>query len=130
MAVYNLYGLTLLLIGVTIAYISYPLLSNVALLALGIGLMVLGLSILITPAEPMAKREIRELVEDSILNLERLLEYLHARHKAIYYPVNSDVLAIVPITTDRPPKEIRPERFAFREGKDLYIALKPCIDLL
>ncbi len=127
---YNLYGAALSLIGATLTSISFYFLSNVALLVLGIGLIVLGLSILITPSEPIAKKEIRLLLEDSVLNLERVLEYLHARYKAFYYPLNSDVLAVIPLTSDKPPKKVQRDKFAFMEGKDLFITIKPPASIL
>ncbi len=77
-----------------LAVSTYFLLGLHPLLALWIGLTVVGLSMLLTPLEPRASG-VSELVLDSFENLEKLLEVLGLRSEALYIPSDRGVYAVI-----------------------------------
>jgi hypothetical protein len=102
--------------------------------ALGIGLLILGLSILLTPTEPMPRRTVRALLEGSTLGLEALLEEVDAQHKA-YYVQHDDgrVYTHVPLVSDKgpmPPGLQAGRLIAEWQGEPYLIVLPPGSELV
>ncbi len=81
---FNAFGITLASFGALFSLLSYALIYSIPLIALGIGALILGLSIAITPVSPMPKRAVRALIEGSLMNLEALLEELDMSNKGYY----------------------------------------------
>ena len=83
---------------------SHLFLTNIPLTALGIGLIILGISILLTPAHPVPPHTVRALLEGSTLNIEALLEELNVTNKG-YYVRGADgrVYVFIPIDRDSGP---------------------------
>ena len=77
---------------------------NIPLTALGIGLIILGISILLTPAHPVPPHTVRALLEGSTLNIEALLEELNITNKG-YYVRGADgrIYVFIPIDRDSGP---------------------------
>lgn len=95
------FGAGLTAFGTIFATSSYILLANVPLTALGVGLTVLGLTILITPQHPVPKETVQAFIRSSCENLETLLEATGAFMKATYFPSNGKVYAYIPVTREQ-----------------------------
>ncbi|MBC7090492.1 MAG: hypothetical protein H5T50_01060 [Nitrososphaeria archaeon] len=97
----ELLGIGLTVFSPIFATLSYILLSNIPLTALGIGLTVLGLTILLTPQHPVPKETVQTFIRSSCENLETLLEATGAFMKATYFPSNGKVYAYIPVTREQ-----------------------------
>lgn len=97
----ELLGTGLTVFSPIFATLSYLLLSNIPLTALGIGLTVLGLTILLTPHHPVPKETVQTFIRSSCENLETLLEATGAFMKATYFPSNGKVYAYIPVTREQ-----------------------------
>ena len=95
-------GLTVFASSLTIW--SYLFLMNIPLTALGIGLIILGISILLTPTHPIPPHAVRALLEGSTLNIEALLEELNITNRG-YYVRGADgrVYVLIPVGRDVGP---------------------------
>ena len=73
-------------------------------MALGIGLIILGISILLTPTHPIPPHAVRALLEGSTLNIEALLEELNITNRG-YYVKGADgrVYVLIPVGRDIGP---------------------------
>ena len=99
-------GLALIFFGGPFAIFSYLFLVNVPLTAVGIACVVLGATILFTPASPVPKGVIRSMVEESCINVEAVLEEFNAKEKATYLPPRENhVYAVIPLTNPHPDVE-------------------------
>jgi hypothetical protein len=105
---------------------SYLFLMNIPLTALGIGLLILGISILLTPTHPIPPHAVRALLEGSTLNIEALLEELNITNRG-YYVKGADgrVYVLIPIGRDTGPPigelEIKGLVTKIQDGKYLTI---------
>ncbi|MEM0054020.1 MAG: hypothetical protein QXL89_07520 [Nitrososphaeria archaeon] len=97
----EIFAVGLTVFGAVFAISSYFLLSNVPLTALGIGLTVLGLTILITPLHPIPMDTVQAFVRSSCENLEAMFEATGAFMKATYFSSNGKVYAYVPVTSEQ-----------------------------
>ncbi|MCX8188625.1 MAG: hypothetical protein N3F64_02860 [Nitrososphaeria archaeon] len=95
------FGVGLTVFGTIFAILSYTLLANVPLTALGIGLTVLGLTVLITPMHPIPKETVQVFIRSSCENIETMLEATGAFMKATYFPSNGKVYAYIPVTREQ-----------------------------
>lgn len=95
------FGIGLTVFGTIFAFSAYVLLANVPLTALGVGLAILGLTILITPQHPLPKETVQVFIRSSCENLETLFEATGAFMKATYFPSNGKVYAYVPVTREQ-----------------------------
>jgi hypothetical protein len=98
------------------------------LTALGIGLTVLGVSILLTPTHPMPPHAVRALLEGATLNIEALLEELNITNKGYYVKaVDGRVYALIPISSDvGPPRgEFELKGFVTKIDDRKYIVVVP-----
>jgi hypothetical protein len=100
----NILGAGLTVFASVLTIWSYFFFMNISLTALGIGLIVLGVSILLTPTHPVPPHAVRALLEGSTLNIEALLEELNITTRG-YYVKGSDgkVYVLIPIGRDIGP---------------------------
>ncbi len=66
--------------------------------AFGFSLLVFGALIILLLPEPVPKDAYRALFEDSIRNIELILEESQLKEKAYFVPVGNEVRAVIPIT--------------------------------
>lgn len=83
-------GLTIAFFGLILGLGAYILLENVALTAMGIGLVIVGVAWALTPVHPIPRKAILEIVESSCSNIEGLLEFIGATGRAVYLPSTAD----------------------------------------
>lgn len=104
------------------------LVSNVPLTALGIGTLILGLSVLMTPSAPVPGEAIRALIEGATMNIEAILEEFGVSSRG-YYVAHEDgrVYVYIPISGgDSPPREVKPpEGVLVEEDGRIYLVLLP-----
>lgn len=126
---YVSFGLVLSSFGLVLTLFSYYILLNVTLTALGIACILLGLTITLTPSNPMPKNVVKSMLESSCVNIEALLEELNVRGKATFAPPNDGhVKAFIPLTSNPdPPLTVEllnvPKRMLTETGG------KPCLML-
>lgn len=128
------FGFSLTSFGLVFSYFSYFIMGSVPLTALGIGCIILGLSILLTPSNPIPRRVVRALIESSVLNLEALLEEFDVKCRG-YYVLGGDgrVYVYVPVSSDlKPPSQALNPRGVFvdGEGGGYLVFLPPASNLL
>ncbi len=92
---YQEIGLVIAVSSILLAVSTYLLLGIVPLLALWIGLLIVGISMAITPGEPMATPSIPKIVVESFENVEKILELLGLGSYTVYVPRNGGVYAYV-----------------------------------
>lgn len=99
------FGVSLTSFGSLFAYFSYFMMGNIPLTSLGVGCIILGLSILLTPPHPIPRRVVRALIESSVFNLEALLEEFDVKGRGYYFLGGGGrVQVYVPISSDvKPP---------------------------
>ncbi len=125
---FNAFGAALASFGALFSLLSYKILSNIPLTALGIGMLILGLSICLTPTSPIPRKAVRALIEGSILNLEALLEEFDASCKGYYVPhEDGRVYVYVPLSSETgPPKvALKPRGVVVEEGGKPYLVFLP-----
>lgn len=124
---FSAFGAALASFGVPFSLFSYFLLSNVPMTALGIGITILGLSILMTPTEPVPKGAVRAILEGSVLAIEALLEEADASSPGYYVACDDGrVYALVPLARDAgPPPTTPPKGLVTSVGGEPYLALPP-----
>jgi len=123
-----IFALGLLIFSIPFTIASYIILSNIPLTALGIGLMILASSILLTPLESIPPRAIRAMLEGSILSLEAILEEFDISRRGYYVRAEDGrVYLYVPLSEDgRPPtKRVEPSGLIHEEGDSRYLILIP-----
>lgn len=94
---YQLLGLSLTAFGLIFAAYSYEVLLSVPLTSLGVACLVLGVTLLLVPSSPVPSRQIRAMMEGSLVNIEALLEEYDAKGQAAYVPHEGRVYAFIPL---------------------------------
>lgn len=79
-------GLGLITFGVPFAYYSYIVLNNISFTSLGLACVILGVTLLQVPSNPIPKKDVRAMMEGSCINIEAVLEEFDAKGKAVYLP--------------------------------------------
>ena len=100
---YQLLGLSLIGFGVVLAPYSLIVLLNVALTSLGIGVVILGATLLVVPGSPVPVHHIKAMMEGSLVNIEAILEEFNVSGKAVYVPGNDRVYAFIPFEDVKVP---------------------------
>ncbi len=67
---YSYLGLGLMGFGVPFAGFSYWVLLNIPLTSLGLATVILGVTLLLVPSNPVPRQHIRAMVEGSLVNIE------------------------------------------------------------
>ncbi len=122
---YQRAGVVIAVSSSILAVATYLLLGPSPLLALWIGLAVVGASMALTPPEPRPVN-VSKLVLDAFENVERVLEALGARGSAVLVPTDSGVYAVIGDSVD--PSRLSSEdvrsRLVLRAGRSLAVSLK------
>lgn len=94
-------GLGFAVVGGPLALFSWYVLLNTPLTALGLGLVVLGATLVLVPGSPVPREAVRGMVEGACVNVEALLEEFDARGRAVYLPPRDGrVYVWVPLKAD------------------------------
>jgi len=129
---FNLAGLCIALSGLVFSTLSYTILANIPLTAVGISAIIVGSSMLITPVNPVTPRAVRGLLEESLASIEFILEWLNVESRG-YYMVCSDrrIYVYIPLSGSGPPSVDKPRGFIFDNGGYTYLAIpSPASSLL
>ncbi|MCX8161943.1 MAG: hypothetical protein N3E44_02980 [Candidatus Bathyarchaeota archaeon] len=121
---FNLAGLCIALSGLIFASLSYVILSNTPLTALGISAAILGFSIAITPISPIPPKAVRSMLEEVLASSELILEWLNVGSRG-YYRVCDDrrIYVYIPLSGGGPPSVAKPRGLIFEDGGYSYLAL-------
>ena len=126
---YAEFGIILSIFGLALSLFSYYILFNVTLTALGIACIVLGLTIILTPSNPIPKSVVHLMLENSCINIEALLEELNIKDKAVFIPPKKErVRAFIPLISNPEP----PATTHLLEAPDRILTEvdgKPCLML-
>jgi hypothetical protein len=83
---YQSLGLGLITFGAPFAYYSYDVLNNISFTSLGLACVILGVTLLQVPSNPIPKKDVRAMMEGSCINIEAVLEEFDAKGRAVYLP--------------------------------------------
>ncbi|MEM2739201.1 MAG: hypothetical protein QXQ29_00145 [Candidatus Bathyarchaeia archaeon] len=121
---FSLAGLCIALSGLVFAPLSYLILSNTPLTALGISAAILGFSIAMTPTSPIPPRAVRSMLEEVLASSELILEWLNIGSRG-YYVACGDrrIYVYIPLPGGGPPSVAKPRGFVFEDGGCMYLAL-------
>jgi len=117
-------GISLLIAGLFLAFITYFLLGLVPLVALWIGFAVVGASMALTPPRVEVSREMLGLVDSSLTNVAVALEFFRVGSYNTYASYGNEVYIFV---SKRPLEEVpreKPNFFLRADGDNVLIALK------
>jgi hypothetical protein len=96
---YTAAGIGLVVFGALFADFAFLILLNVPLTALGISCVVLGITTVLIPENPILASNIRSMIKGSCLNIEALLEEFDVEERCVYLPPRDGrVFAYVPLT--------------------------------
>jgi len=87
---YRYLGIALTVFGYTFTIYSEWILSDVTLTALGLSIIILGVTLFFIPSNPIPSQQIRAMLEGSLINIEALLEEFDVLGKAVYLPPIDD----------------------------------------
>ncbi|PLJ76884.1 hypothetical protein [Infirmifilum sp. SLHALR2] len=121
---YQGFGVSFVVAGCALAVATYLLLGLVPLVALWIGLAVVGASMALTPSRLEVSRELLGLVDSSLTNMAVALEFFRVGSYNLYASYGGEVYVFVskkPISSV--PGE-KPDFFVRVEGDNVVIALK------
>lgn len=123
-----MFGISLLAFSIPFILFAFLLLNNVPLTALGIGFLILSISILLTPVRVIPPHAVRALLEGSALSLEAILEEFNISGKGYYVLSPSGrVYVYVPIRGENKPPLLvsEPIGLIHKEGNFEYLVLVP-----
>jgi hypothetical protein len=83
---YTLVGLILTLIGFVLTGESYFNSYNSQFIAIGIATLVLGFTTMLLPNDPTPPKNLHTMLNESLYNVEAILEQFEVKEKAIYLP--------------------------------------------
>ena len=126
------FGLALAVLGLVLGLGAYTLIGSIPLTAMGIGLIIIGVSWAFTPPHPIPRKAVLDIVESSCSNIEALLEFVGAARRAIYIPSEAygRVVAYVPLRIPEGGLQLRsiaedPGRVIVRQGGSLGVIINP-----
>lgn len=121
-------GIALAVFGTILSLFSHFILQLIPLTALGIAAIILGTTIAITSPRPLPKETIQLLINNTMQNIEALLEEFTTVEKAIYIPKEEKTYAYIPLN----PAEIdtnqikrAPNRLLVKVGEHYGLQLIP-----
>lgn len=121
-------GTALAIFGTILALFFHFILQIVPLTALGIAAIILGTTIAITSPQPLPKETIQLLINNTIQNIEALLEEFTTIEKAIYIPKEEKIYAYIPLNpTEIDTNQIKktPNRLIVKVGEHYGLQLIP-----
>ena len=107
---YRSIGLIIAISGLILSALTYILLGIIPLLALWIGLIIIGISMYLTPSKAPLAKETVILLENMFSNIARVIETFSIGTSSIYVKHGDEVYAYIsrhenlPRITDNPPK--------------------------
>ncbi|MEM0203251.1 MAG: hypothetical protein QXO16_04630 [Archaeoglobaceae archaeon] len=105
--------------------LSYFLIGSIPLTALGIGLLIFSVSLLLTDFTPIPSQTTKALLESSVLNIEAILEEFGINKKAYYVPKENKAYLLIPIDHEEVPKSFEVKGLITSiDGKN-YLSLFP-----
>jgi len=125
------FGLAVAVFGLFLGLGAYMLIGSIPLTAMGVGLIIIGLSWALTPPHPVPRKAVLDIVASSCSNIEALLEFVGAARRAIYVPSEADgrVIAYVPLKGSEglPLKAVaeNPGRVIVRQGGSIGVIVTP-----
>ncbi len=91
-------GIALLTVGIVVASLGYIGVQSVPIAVFGISVSIIGSLFLLLAPEVLQKDAYRSMLDDSVANVEILLEEARVRERAFFVPTHSnEVRAFVPI---------------------------------
>jgi hypothetical protein len=103
---YQSAGAILLGFGAVLSIVSYSLLQNIPLTALGLGSVIVGIASLMLPPNPIPSSLVREMLQNSATNIEAVLEEFGVKGKAMYLPPREGRVTAFITLEERPVVEI------------------------
>lgn len=101
------FGLALASFGAIFSAVSQLILLNVPFTALGLGSIILGFSILLTPSRPVPRAAVKSLMEGSVLGFESLLEEFNISHRGYYVKTpEGRVRTYIPVSEPAKPPNL------------------------
>jgi hypothetical protein len=98
MTTYSEAGYALVGFGAVVSVVSYFVIQNIPLTALGLGSVMVGLASLLLPPKAVPTSLVKAMLQNSCTNIEAILEQYDARGRAVYLPPRDGyVTAFVPI---------------------------------
>ena len=99
-------GIDLLVVGSLLAGLGYVLAQSIPIAALGADVMILGALVLLIVPDPIPQDSYKALLNDSIANVEIILEESRLEEKAYFVPtVGGEVRAFIPAVHSSEPLE-------------------------
>ena len=123
-----LFAVGLLAFSIPFTAVSFLVVASIPLTALGIGLMILASSILLTPIRSLPPQAVRAMLEGSVSSLEAILEEFGISRRGYYVRApDGRIYLYVPINEDSgPPAGAgEPSGLVYREGSLSYLVLVP-----
>lgn len=123
-----MFGISLLIFSIPFTVFAFLIISNIPLTALGIGLLILSISILLTPIRVVPPHAVRAVMEGSVLGLEAILEELDISERGFYVQSPSGrVYVYVPIHGEAKPPNVvsEPSGLIYKESGSEYLVLVP-----
>ena len=122
-------GIILVTFGIVFTLFSHIVLQIVPLTAIGIAAILLGTTIAITSPQPIPKETIQLLINNTIQNIEALLEEFTTIEKAIYIPKKEKIYAYIPLNPNPETKLAQvknaPQRLIIKTGEHYGLQLIP-----
>jgi len=122
-------GIILVTFGIVFTLFSYFVLQIVPLTAIGISAILLGATIAVTSPQPIPKETIQLLINNTIQNIEALLEEFTTIEKAIYIPKKDKTYAYIPLNPNPETKltqiKTAPQRLIIKTGEHYGLQLIP-----
>ena len=96
-SIYNGAGVAIALAFGSLSIFTYLFFGFCPILALWIGLTIVGISMAITPTEPSEEyKELTKILETSLSNIARFIEFLGFKSRAIFIPQGDEVYIVIP----------------------------------
>lgn len=124
LSLYRGAGLAVGLVGTLLSSATYIVLGLHPLLALWIGVSIVGFSMLLTPTEVLGPRELMVIYENALSNIARVLEALNISSKATYTSYGEDVYIYVSIPPTANPPSTPPKSLVTTVEGATVLALK------
>jgi hypothetical protein len=106
MNIYRGLGLSLAIAGSILTFLTYFFIGIIPIIALWIGILIIGFSIFITPEEQINKKELLSIIEDMLSNFSIFFEAIGASSVTTYVKYEDGIYAFISEKTiEKLPKE-------------------------
>ncbi len=94
-------GIDFLVIGIVLTALGYIISQSVSITAVGLDLAIIGALIILIVPEPVPRDAYKALLQDSISNIEMILEESMLKEKAYFIPTEDrKIRALIPLSSD------------------------------